>query len=182
MKRLILFAVVALALVAAYLYTHKEGVPITISEGQINAALQKSFPVSQTYMQVIDLAYSNPRVTLKPESDRVQLELDAKVGFKLLPGLKNLSGTTIIDSGIRYEAGTRQFFLADPTVRKLEIAGLPREQIDKVTQIAVELTRSQLEKKPVYTIEGPQAAMLATNVLVKDVRVKSGGLQVVLGL
>lgn len=182
MKKLILFAVVALALVAGYLFTQKDGVPITISEGQINAALQKSFPISQTYMQVIELAYSNPRVTLKPDSDRIQLELDAKVSFKLLPGLKNLTGTTIIDSGIRYQASTRQFFLASPTVRKLEIAQLPREQIDKVTQIAVELTRTKLEQQPIYTVEGPQAAMLAANVLVKDVRVKNGGLQVVLGL
>jgi hypothetical protein len=182
MKNLALLIIAGAAAVLGYLYFQKDGVPISISESQINAAVAKSFPVSQTFLQVIDLAYSNPRVTLRPGSERVQLEMDAKLSIKLLPGAKNLTGTTIIDSGIRYQADTRQFFLADPTVRKLEIDGMPRDYVDRVTQVAVELTRSRLEKEPIYTVEGPEAAMLATNLLVKDVRVRDGFVQVVLGL
>jgi hypothetical protein len=46
----------------------------------------------------------------------------------------------------------------------------------------LELTKSRLEKEPIYTVEGPEAAMLAANALIKDVRVKGGAVQVVLGL
>ena len=182
MKNLFLLVALATALAVGYLYFQKDGVPISISESQINAAMAKSFPVTQTFLQIIDLTYSNPRVTLLPGSDRVQLELQAGLTIKLLPGAKNLKGTTLIDSGVRYKADTHQFFLADPKIRRLEIDRLPPDYADRVTKIALELTRSRLEATPIYTVEGPQAAMLAANVLIKDVRVKDGAVQIVLGL
>ena len=182
MKNFVLLIVAALGLAGGYLYFQKGGVAISIPASAINAAMAKSFPMSQTFFQVIDLTYSNPKVTLQNTSDRVQLAMDAKLSFKLIPGLKNLTGTTIIDSAVRYDPTKRQFFLSDPTIQKLDIAGLPKDQVDKITKIALELTKSRLEKEPIYTVEGPEAAMLAANALIKDVRVKGGAVQVVLGL
>jgi len=83
---------------------------------------------------------------------------------------------------VRYKADTHQFFLADPKIKKLEIDRLPPDYVDRVTKIALELTRSRLESTPIYTVEGPQAAMLAANLLIKDVRVKNGAVRMVLGL
>jgi len=85
MKNLFLLIVTAAALIAGYLYFQKDGVPISIPESQIDAEMAKSFPVTQTFLQIIDLTYSNPKITLQPGSDRVQLELQAGLTIKILP-------------------------------------------------------------------------------------------------
>ncbi|MEQ1842535.1 MAG: DUF1439 domain-containing protein [Verrucomicrobiales bacterium] len=160
----------------------KAGYPISIPESQINAAMAKSFPVTQTFLKLIDLTYSDPKITLRPGSDRVQLDLNAKLNIKLLPGARDLKGTCTVESGVRYQAGTRQFFLADPVIKKLAIDGLPPDYVDRVTMIALELTRSRLEAFPIYTVESSHPAVTAAAVLVKDVRVSNGAIQVILGL
>ncbi len=157
------------------------GIPVTITENQINSAMAKAYPVNQTLFRIIDLTYANPKVFLRPGSDQVELRMDAELGIGLIPGARKLTGTTTVLSGIRYQPTTGQFFLADPEIREVDIEGIPRDRLELVTKAALELTRSKLEATPIYTFEGNDTLSNAAKLLVKDVRIQDGAARVQLG-
>jgi hypothetical protein len=176
------FLLLAPALFAWTACAPSGGFPVRISERQINLALAKEFPVSQPLLGLFKLTYENPHVTLPAGSDRVHLALDASLTLSLLPGAKTLSGKCLFESGIRYDPGSASFFLADPEIRKLEIQGLPQDQVDRVTQAALQLGQTQLEATPIYTLDTSDPKLQAAQRFVKDVRIKDGAVEVLLGL
>jgi len=176
------FALPLLAALILNACTPTGGFPVRISESQINAALTKQFPVSQTLLGVLKLSYENPKVTLPPGADRILLAVDANLSLSLLPGGKNLAGTCLFDSGVRYDPSSASFFLADPRIQKLEIQGLPQDQVARVTQAALQLGKTQLEATPIYTLDTSDPTLQAAQRFVKDVRVKNGAVEILLGL
>ena len=132
MKRAVLFIAILLVLLlaGAFLYFRNKQYEVVITQRQIDDALQEKFPVTKTHLLIFRLTYSNPHLTLLPESNRIEVGLDAKVNIKLLNESKELGGTAIVTAGLAYRNETKQFFLSNPEINKLTIQ-VPSNTIDR---------------------------------------------------
>src|SRR5215471_19563831 len=114
MKRSIIIvacAVVCLLVVAlagSLWYLHGRRYDVVITQQQIDEALQSSFPISKTNLLIFHMTYSDPRVTLLPGTNRVEVALDADLEIQIRKAPKKLHGTFVATTGISYRSDTYQ--------------------------------------------------------------------------
>jgi Protein of unknown function (DUF1439) len=183
-RRIILGLACVLVLVFAGVWWYFSGkrYEVIITQKQIDEALQARFPVSKTHLLLFQITYSNPRVTLLPETGRIEIGLDAELNIKLGEQPKRLGGSALVTTGLSYQSETHQFFLSEPEINKLTIQGVPPEYIDRVTSLATSTAREHLQRFPIYTVEAKDIKTAAVKLLLKDVQVKSNQVHVTLGL
>ena len=182
MKRFILFTALLLVLVlaGAIVYFRNQQYDVTITQQQIDDALQAKFPVTKTHLLIFRITYSNPRLTLLPDSNRIQVGLDAELNIKLLN--EKLGGTALATSTLAYRNETKQFFLSNPEINKLSIQGIPQQYLDKATDFATAAAREYLQEFPIYTLKANDTKTSAAKLLLKNVQVKGSEIHVTLGL
>ena len=113
MKKVIIAALVLLLLLAGgFLYVRNKQYNVVITQQQIDDALRAKFPVTKTHLLIFRITYSNPHLTLLPDSNRIQVGLDAELNIKLLSESKKLGGTALVTSALAYRNDTKQFFLS----------------------------------------------------------------------
>ena len=184
MKRFLVLTIciLILALGGAFLYLRARKYDVTITQTQIDDALKARFPVSKTYLLIFRITYSNPKVRLLPDTNRIEIGLDAELNIKLPKEPKTLGGTALVTSGITYRSESHQFFLSEPEINKLTIQGIPQEHLDKATQLASTAAREFLQERSIYTLKATDAKTTTTKLLLKNVEVKSSEVHATLGL
>ena len=208
MKRLVIPAICVLALMIAVsaIYFHWRKYDYTITQSRIDAALQERFPVSKTYYRVFQVTYSNPKVRLLPDTNRIEVGLDAGLEINLLVKSVKLGSRAVATTGITYRDDTHQFFLSDPEITKLTFEGIPQngvdaagdlarktadkldalgitqEQITRVTESATALALDHLQQFPVYTLKGKDVKSAAAKLILRKVEVRGSEVHVTLGL
>ena len=207
MKRRVILAIciIVLAIIGYVSFSPRLRYDVTITQSQIDAALRKHFPVSKNYYRIFRVTYSNPRVTLLPNTSRIEVGLDVELEIDLLVKSMKLGSGAIATSGIIYRNDTHQFFLSDPRIDKLTFQWVPQvgvdavgdlarksadklnsygistEQITRVTESATALAIERLQQYPVYTLHAKDAKSAAAMTMVKDVEVRGNELHVTLG-
>ena len=184
MKRAITIsaAIIAIALVGAFVYFKGKRYEIVIPQEKIDSTLSETFPATKNYLIVFDITYSNPQVTLLAEEDRVRVGLDVILNIRLNGEPKKLGGGATVTSAIRYDSETQEFFLDDAVFDRLEIHGVPGKWLKKVTEVASEAAKEFVQSKPVYRLEAKDAKTTAAKLLLKDFEVREQAIYVTLGL
>jgi len=175
MKRILIFLalLIGLAIIGAYAYTKGKRYDVVITQNQINTVLAKKFPVEKSFFFIFKITYSNPQVTLLPNSNRVQVSLDALLNFKINDQPKDLGGSCTLTSGIDYRYEEKAFYLSEVQFERLEIQGVPKKYLKLVTLIASELARDELENYPIYRLKKSDPASTAAKLLLRKVEVKN---------
>ena len=181
-KIILLVCILVAVLVGVLLYLKGKRYDVTITQKQIDDALQAKFPVSKSHLVIFEVTYSNPRVTLLPGTNRIEVGMDAVLNIKLRDEPKRLGGTATATTGISYRSETHEFFLSDPEITKLAVQGIPQAYVDKVTRFASSAAREYLQKFPIYALKATDAKTTAAKLLLKDVQVKSNEVHAILGL
>ncbi len=181
-KVLIVTLLLVLVIAGGLLYVRSEPFNIVITQTQIDAALQKKFPVTKTHLLISRITYANPHLTLLPDSNRIEVGLNAEVNIKIANESKKLGGTVLVTSALAYRNETKQFFLSTPQINNLEIQGIPQQYLEKVTNFASSAAREYLQEFPVYTLTAKNAKTAAAKLLLKDVQVRGSEIHVKLGL
>lgn len=208
MKRPVILAVcvLALAIAGSTFFFSGRRYDYTITQSRIDGALQERFPVSKTYYMIFKVTYSNPKVRLLPETNRIEVGLDAEMEIKLPAKSVKLVSSAIATTGITYHDDTHQFFLSDPEITKLSFQGIPqsgvdaagdlarttaekldslgitRERIARATKSATALALDHLQQYPVYTLTARDAKTAAAKMILKKVEVRDSEVHVTLGL
>jgi hypothetical protein len=184
MKRAITILLIALALTAGgvLLYFKGKRYEVVITQEQIDASLSERFPVTKKYVLIFSITYFNPQVTLLANEDRVQVGLDATLNIRIDGESKDLGGTALVTSGIRYDSKTQEFFLDDAEFTKFEIAGVPDKWLTQVTDFASKAAKEFIETRPVYRLEAKDSKTAAAKMLLKGFEVRGQAIYVTLGI
>jgi hypothetical protein len=184
MKRVITILLIVLALAAsgALLYFKGKRYDVVITQDKIDASLSQRFPVTKNYLLIFSITYSNPQVTLLENEDHVQVGLDATLNIRIDGESKDLGGTALITSGIRYDSETQEFFLDDAEFTKLEIAGVPDKWLTQVTDFASKAAKEFIETRPVYRLQARDSKTAAAKMLLKGFEVREQAIYVTLGI
>ena len=183
-RRSLILVICALALVLAgsAWYFHDKRLVAVITQKQIDEALQSKFPITKKHLLLFQITYSNPHVTFLPETNRIEVGMDAVLNIKFREQSKNMSGTAVATTGLSYRSETYQFFLSEPEIKKLSIQGIPQQYVDKVTSLASNTVSEYLQKHPIYTLKAKDMKTATVKLLLKDVQVKSNEVHATLGL
>src|ERR1700749_4686892 len=124
-KIFIWYVLVAIVLAStALFYFGSQNYVFTITQGQINEALQARFPVSKFYLKFFQVTYSDPKASFSSQSNHIEISLDIELEINTQKETKKYTGNVVMTTGLGYRYETKQFYLSNPEVKQLTIRGI----------------------------------------------------------
>jgi hypothetical protein len=152
------------------------------SEEELQDSLAQSMPFTRTYVLVIDVTLTEPRLDLIDGSDRVAAGIDVGVSLPGLAAPITVDGSIDVTTGLRYEPGSGEFYLEDPDLRGFSLQGVPAAYDGPVRDALLRAVSEYFRGRPVYRLDGRDLRHATARLLLKDVTVSDRELIVTLGL
>ena len=168
--------------VGAYLYFVGKEYEYRFSESDIQNTLEKSLPLTKTYLFIIQVTLKNPRVELENGSSRVNAGLDVVFNITVGQNLEPLGGSVDVSGGVRYVSEAGKFFLTGPNVEHLQIKGVSDLYTDKVNEALSKALSEYYLENPIYTLNAFDAKQAAARMVLKNVIVENQDLVITLGV
>lgn len=167
---------------AAFFFMRERTFTYRFSEPELRERLDQQLPWSEQYFLVFDVELANPRVDLVEGSDRVAGGIDATVTIDIGDNPRSMTGGVDLSGGVRYERAEGAFYLTDPQVEAVEIAGILPAYTNKANDAISAALRSFYRSRPIYELSGEEASKVAARLLLEDVTVEDEHLVVTLSL
>lgn len=137
---------------------------VALTAPEIERELSKSFPVQRELGGVLVVELSEPKVVLQPGSDRIGLKLNASAGLSML----RVPGSVTVSGKLRYRQEDQQFFLDEPEVMSVQLAGLPEAQQPALLDTINVALKAVLPTVPIHKLEEGGSKMFLRAVRVED--------------
>ena len=182
-KKAIIVGVVLLVVTAsAYFYFAGKEYVIRFSESDIQNTLEKSLPLTKTYLFIIQVTLENPRVQLENGASRVNAGLDVVFNITVGQNLEPLGGSVDLSGGVRYVSETGQFFLTDPIIEHLQIQGVPDLYTEKINSALSKALSEHYSENPINTLSTLDAKQATVRLVLKKIIVENQELVITLGV
>jgi Protein of unknown function (DUF1439) len=152
---------------------------IEVSQAQLQEAVERRFPIERRYLELLDVTVAAPRVTLRPEVNRLATEFQVLVSDRVFRSQHR--GTISLNYGLRFDPSDNTVRLTNVRIDRFDIDGAPallRQQLDRVGVLLAEQT---LNERPVYTLRPKDVeAIQGRGYQPTDLRVTASGLALTL--
>ena len=148
---------------------------IVLTQSEIQEKAEKKFPVEERAL-IAKVRLEDPKVLLEEGSDRLGLELTARV----ILGPIEYPGRIGVDGRLHYDPKRGEFFLVDATVTRVNIPALEETYADQVREAASVALKGVLPNVPIYSLDSPREK--SAKMFIQSVRVKNGKVMVEMGL
>lgn len=181
MKQIIMAGIVGLVTACILAGCSSVGeVTVRITEQELRERLSEKFPVTKEYNFVGSVTYSNPRILLRREDNRVELGLDITLGDP--EGRDSMRGVADMIVSVAYNPEKKALYLAKPQLQQFVVNGMPEQNIQLLSALFMPAIEKMLKRKPVYRLESKDTKKKIAASLVKDIRVRDGCLEIVYGI
>lgn len=176
------FLVLVAVAIGAYLYLSGAEYVVEVPARDIDAALQRRFPIGLRKAGVLETSLSNPRLELEGGSERLHMDLNVEVNLGLAGvGLgRSERGAASISSGLRYDRENRRLVLDGARIEELRVTELPDEYRDLVEELVNQALAGRLDGLVVYELSSDSYRESLARLFLKDVEVGDGVLRAVL--
>ncbi|MFT3717704.1 DUF1439 domain-containing protein [Pseudorhodoferax sp.] len=115
----------------------------TASHTELQALVDRQFPLEQRYAEVFSVRLHDPRLGLNARAQRTAITAALAIGSPWL-GTGLVEGTVAMSSALRWDAATRTLRLDRPSVESLELQGLPGSDADRLRRIGAVVAQELL--------------------------------------
>ncbi|VVE88850.1 DUF1439 domain-containing protein [Pandoraea bronchicola] len=127
----------------------------TMTRKEIETAIDKRFPTTLNYGQLLSVALAHPQIGFNPQANRITTQVDAQVQNVLLQG-QPLAGVLAISSALKYDPVKRAVLLDNPSVERVDLNGMPAAYGQQLTSIGGSVAQQVLNQYPIYTFKPEQ--------------------------
>lgn len=149
-----------------------------ISADEMTRQAAGHFPIQRCALMLACVTLSDPRVRLINGDERIHVTTTVRPevgGQRLDSGEVDLAGTP------RYAPDRGAFFLEGAKVTESRFPGLSQQQARTVSELASGLLAESLRKEPIYQLDDADARQALARLVLREVRVRHGRLQLVVG-
>jgi hypothetical protein len=152
---------------------------VRLTEQDLQARINENFPISKNYLFVGTVTFANPRINLRRDDDRVGLGINISLENS---GGGVRSGVVEMIAAVLYDAETKALFLAQPELQHFAIDGVPEQNVRLLSALAMPAFEKLLRRNPVYSLSAEGGTKKFAAMLVKDIRVRNGCLEIIFGV
>lgn len=127
----------------------------TMTRKDIESAVDKRFPTTLNYGQLLSVELTHPQIGFNPQANRINTQVDAQVQNVLLQG-QPLKGVLAISSALKYDPVRRAVLLDNPSVERVDVNGMPPAYGQQLTAIGGNVAQQVLNQYPIYTFKPEQ--------------------------
>lgn len=171
----------AVALAATALGTAHAGYNVwtgeyTFTRAELQSAVDKKFPTTLRYGELVSVQLSNPRLVLDQATNRVTTQMDAVMSNTILPA-PPVNGTMSLNSGVKYDPTRRAVLLDNPTVQDVQVQGMS-QYTQQLNAIGAVVAEQLLRDYPLYTFKPEELRFNGKDVQPGAITVTPGGISV----
>jgi hypothetical protein len=135
---------------------------ITLGEAEMQAQLERRFPLQRSLLDLYDLQLSDPRLRLDAPANRLTTELTLS-GSERRSG-RSLQGRMLLDYALRFEPADASIRLVQPRIRSLDLApeaGVSARRAELVQRLGIGLAERLLDDFVLYRVPAERLQRLA---------------------
>ena len=150
---------------------------VELSQAQMQQWMERQFPIDRRLLEWFDVSVGTPRLSLRPESNRIGTEFELGVSVFKVPH----RGSLMLGYGMRLEPADNTLRLTDVRLERFAVDGAPAPLQRRLEGLVGPLLEQALNDRVVYTLR-PQdiEAVRGRGYRPSDVRVTPTGLAVTL--
>ncbi len=182
MRRII--TAIVIALTAACLVSSCSswrGTTLRITEDELQKRVSKKFPIQKSHPLLGTVTYENPRISLRRNDNRVELGIDISLS-NITINEKNLNGSVQVLASAAYDSNGKALFLKDPQLQQFTLNGIPEQNVQMLSNLFMPAIEKLLTRKPVYRFKEQDNVTNLAGMLVKDIRVRDGCIEIIWGI
>ena len=176
--RMIVVVLVTLIVSSCATLTSPQSREFKLSEAQLQDLVGKRFSTAQTYLGLLDIRLTTPRVFLQPDSNRVLTVLEVSLDAPLIG--KPLKGAASISGRLRFDHASSTILLDEPRAESFGVEGVPDIYADRVNLIGGWLTEQVLTGFAVYKLRPEDLRVDNVNYAPSEFRIRPGELAITL--
>lgn len=148
----------------------------TFTKAELQSAVDKKFPTTLRYGELVSVQLSNPRLVLDQATNRVTTQMDAAMSNTILPA-PPVNGTMSLNSGVKYDATRRAVLLDNPTVQDVQVQGMS-QYTQQLNAIGAVVAQQVLKDYPLYTFKPDELRFNGKDVQPGAITVTPDGISV----
>lgn len=121
---------------------------VSIPLSKLQSGVEKRFPLDKRAMELFDIHFSNPRLSLQPGADRVALQLDVAVAPPFVK--QSWRGDVALSGRLSIDVQRGAIFMLDPSLDGLHIDGIEATRQQQVAMLVNALLSKSIRDVPVY--------------------------------
>jgi hypothetical protein len=123
---------------------------VEVSQAQLQQWIDRQFPLNNRLLELFDLHLATPRLTLRPDTDRILTEFEMDVGDRVFKAAHH--GTLALEYGVRFEPADNTLRVKQVRVDRFEIDGVPAPMQRQLERLGLQLVEHALEDRAIYTL------------------------------
>ena len=152
---------------------------IVFTEEEVQEKIGRKFPKEEEILRYMKLVVEEPKITFLGKKSRLQIDVDAKF---IIPLIRTDEISGVFESSLRYEKEDNTLRISDFEVVSLDTKELPKKYEGPVRAVFNALAKKLLDDHVVYTLKKEDFKDKAADMLLQQVNIKKGQLEIVLGL
>lgn len=148
----------------------------TFTKAELQRAVDKKFPTTLRYGELVSVQLSNPRLVLDQATNRVTTQMDAAMSNTILPA-PPVNGTMSLNSGVKYDPTRRAVLLDNPTVQDVQVQGMS-QYTQQLNAIGAVVAEQLLKDYPLYTFKPEELRFNGKDVQPGAITVTPSGISV----
>lgn len=149
---------------------------VELSLAQLQDAMARKFPFNSRYLELVDVRFTNPRLSLQPGTNRLITTMDASIAPPFME--KSWTGNFTMSSFLKVDPAKRAIMLDDPRMENIAIAGLTGPYAGRITKAVGLLAEQLLQDTPLYTFDAQDFRYAGAQFLPTKINTTSSGLVV----
>jgi hypothetical protein len=150
----------------------------TASRAELQAQLDKRFPLSQKYGAYANVALSEPQLRLDDAANRAAITARLLITSPFLKSETGVEGSITVSSALRYDAATRALLLDQPKAEQLSLQGLTGRNAEQAEKIAKLVAQEALRDQPLRTFTEAELKVGLKTYDIGDITVLADGIKV----
>lgn len=149
---------------------------VVYSESELNAKLNPKLLVEKNILRLYRLKTLNPKVSLLPDQNRVQVGVDLELTNIL--NLKQIKGNLLLSGNLSFDPQYRRVLLKQPKLEKFILPDLDQAVHFSASQVLTEVVNKNFDDLVVYELKPEDLKYLGMQFDPKEVIVKPEGLSI----
>ncbi len=152
----------------------------TFTKAELQSAVEKQFPTTLRYGELVSVQLSHPRLVLDEATNRITTQMDAAMTNTVIPS-PPVNGTMSLNSGVRYDSARRAVLLDNPTVQDVQVQGMS-QYTRQLNAIGAVVAEQLLKDYPLHTFKPDELRFNGKDVEPGAITVAPDGIRVQVNL
>ncbi len=149
----------------------------TASLAELQALIDRQFPRSQRYAEIVRVTVSDPQLGLDAAANRAAVTARVSIASALLAAVR-VDGTVSLSSALRYDAASRALRLEQPRAERLTLQGVSGADAERLLRIGGVVAEQLLQGQALRTFTPEELSVGPKTYEIGAITVLADGIKV----